>query len=546
MAAANQIQAEENPLVEDGTNRFGMMIRAKDWIASEASSWMLSLLIHTVLIMIAALFLGSTTVEKIVVEAPEFESLEQDEMPEPDLTHFEVGETSIDPSELSTDTLTMHNSAAVDIEGTAFGAPGSADGDTTDLVQGGGTPATSGMASVGGGFSIRSAGLGPVGKGGGGLEGGAGFGKNVGKGGAGIGFGSRDGKMRGVMLGSGGGTKSSERAVAAALSWIARHQRPDGSWSLDHSGMCKDPSCTGPGQAKSDSAATALALLPFLAAGQTHQTKGPYQKSIAAGISWLISHQKPNGDLSAGGSQMYSHGLAAIALCEAYGISQDKRVGVPAQGAIRFIESGQDPQTGGWWYSHGQKGGDTSVFGWQLMALKSAQMSGLSVNPGVFEASKKWLASVAKGTKHGTFSYVPDSGASQTMTSVGLLTSQYLGIRRVDPPMEEGVAFLMSHLPNANRDFYYWYYATQVMHNIPGPEWDIWNRQMRRTLIESQIKEGCAAGSWDPILPSKVPHAEQGGRLMVTAMGALTLEVYYRYLPLYKLNPEEELAKVAN
>ena len=28
----------------------------------------------------------------------------------------------------------------------------------------------------------------------------------------------------------------------------------------------------------------------------------------------------------------------------------------------------------------------------------------------------------------------------------------------------------------------------------------------------------------------------QGGRLMMTSLAALTLEVYYRYLPLYKLD----------
>ena len=83
------------------------------------------------------------------------------------------------------------------------------------------------------------------------------------------------------------------------------------------------------------------------------------------------------------------------------------------------------------------------------------------------------------------------------------------------------------------------------MHNLPGPEWDTWNRQMRRTLIETQAKEGCAAGSWDPEKPARDHWGEQEGRLMVTSMGALTLEVYYRYLPLYQLDKTEEAGQMA-
>ena len=82
------------------------------------------------------------------------------------------------------------------------------------------------------------------------------------------------------------------------------------------------------------------------------------------------------------------------------------------------------------------------------------------------------------------------------------------------------------------------------MHNVPGPQWDDWNRQMRRILIESQEKTGCAAGSWDPNKPDPDPWGNQGGRLMVTSLSCLTLEVYYRYLPLYKIDdPDKELKK---
>ncbi len=126
------------------------------------------------------------------------------------------------------------------------------------------------------------------------------------------------------------------------------------------------------------------------------------------------------------------------------------------------------------------------------------------------------------------------------MTAVGLLCHQYLGMRRDDPAMLEGRRYVMEHLPDAGlrRDIYYWYYATMMMHNIIDPDWDAWNRQMRRTLITTQVNQpdSCANGSWDPDKPTQDRWGSQGGRLFVTSLSVLTLEVYYRYLPLFKIN----------
>jgi hypothetical protein len=129
------------------------------------------------------------------------------------------------------------------------------------------------------------------------------------------------------------------------------------------------------------------------------------------------------------------------------------------------------------------------------------------------------------------------------MTSVGLLCSQYLGARRNDPAIVEGMNYFMANMPNpASRNCYYWYYATQVMHNLPGPEWDRWNRMMRLVLLDTIVKEGCAEGSWDAHRPTKDAWADQGGRLMFTSIALLTLEVYYRYLPLYQLDAQSSMA----
>jgi beta-lactamase regulating signal transducer with metallopeptidase domain len=339
------------------------------------------------------------------------------------------------------------------------------------------------------------------------------------------------------------GTGQTERSIAAALAWLARHQAPDGSWSLQgYRKTCKDQSCTGPGSIAADAGATAMALLPFLAAGQTHESKGPYQQTIWKGLYWLMQHQKADGDLSAGahGGPMYAHGLATIALCEAYGMSKkrDRQLGEKAQRGVNFILAAQHAVTGGWRYNPGDDG-DTSVLGCQVMALKSAQMAGLNVDRKAFDGAQRFLRSCATGQHGGQFSYRPNQKATPSMTAVGLLCCQDLGIKRGDPSIVEGTAVLMANMPDKAqnpRDFYYWFFATQVMHNVSGPDRDKWNRQVRQALIEVQCKDDCAAGSWDPEKPTPVTWSQQGGRVMVTSLAALTLEVYYRYLPSFKLD----------
>ena len=337
-----------------------------------------------------------------------------------------------------------------------------------------------------------------------------------------------------------GRTRATEQAVTGGLQWIARHQNADGSWSMNHTGCCRNGRCSGPGDSVSDAAATALGLLPFLAAGQTHEVKGMYRQHVRRGLEWLVAHQKPNGDLSAGGSQMYSHGLATIALCEAYGMTGDSRIGYAAQLALQFIMAGQN-QEGGWRYTHGSQDSDLSVVGWQVMALKSGQMAGLKVDPQNMDRARKYLGLSASGSYQDRFAYTPKGSATLPMTSVGLLLSQYLGATRDSPVVTGGVEYLSQNLPSLERrNIYAWYYATQAMHNVPGPTWDTWNRAMRRILIDSQEKAGCVAGSWDPEKPTSDAWGKQGGRLMVTSLSCLTLEVYYRFLPLYQLDGKKK------
>ena len=170
---------------------------------------------------------------------------------------------------------------------------------------------------------------------------------HAGSGGEGSGFGGRGSGHRKAMLASGGGTKQSERAVAGALNWLARHQSANGSWGLmAYKARCKDGTCTGPGGAGDrPAAATALGLLPFLAAGQTHKSKGPYQKHDRRRRPVPCQPSEAGRRLCASAwTQMYDHGLAAIALCECYGMSNDERPAAPCPGGAEFHRRRARPQ----------------------------------------------------------------------------------------------------------------------------------------------------------------------------------------------------------
>ncbi|HAA48712.1 MAG TPA: hypothetical protein DCE43_03270 [Planctomycetaceae bacterium] len=132
---------------------------------------------------------------------------------------------------------------------------------------------------------------------------------------------------------------------------------------------------------------------------------------------------------------------------------------------------------------------------------------------------------VAEGAAYGDTS----PQRKNSTTAVGLLSRMYMGGRRENPALGAAVKSLNSVGPSRN-DMYYNYYATQVVHHWGGAEWKKWNSVMRKQLVDSQLKKGHAAGSWN-VADS---HGAGGGRLYMTCLCTMTLEVYYRHMPLYE------------
>jgi len=362
-------------------------------------------------------------------------------------------------------------------------------------------------------------------------------------GGIGQGMEGRAPQVRARILHPNGGNMASEKAVRESLNWLAHHQMPDGSWNFDHRLSPCQGRCSEPGEMTTAvRAATGLALLPFLGAGQTHNLPGPYREVVQRGTLALVRMMKPDphgGSFLEPGGNMYSHGIASMALSEAYAMTGDPALARPAQLALNFICYAQDPRGGGWRYQPRQLG-DTSVMGWQIMALKSGHMAALSVPPLVIQKANWFLDGKQVDGGEG-YCYLGDKQCAYapTTSAIGLLCRMYLGWPHNHPALQRGVLRLARQGPS-NNQAYFNYYATQVLFQYTsgaGELWQKWNTTLRDRLIESQATSGHEKGSW--FFDRKGSHTKSGGRLYCTAMASMTLEVYYRYLPIYKAKSVE-------
>ena len=79
-----------------------------------------------------------------------------------------------------------------------------------------------------------------------------------------------------------------------------------------------------------------------------------------------------------------------------------------------------------------------------------------------------------------------------------------------------------------NANLYEWYFGSLGMFKMGGTFWKKWNPSLKNELCNNQIKGGCADGSWNS---TTNPLIQEGGRILATALGTLSLEIYYRYLP---------------
>jgi hypothetical protein len=361
-----------------------------------------------------------------------------------------------------------------------------------------------------------------------------------------------------LALKRGGGTPGTQDSVFAALLWLAHHQNSDGSWSgtkyVSCCGKKRPGTCVpNPGSSDFDTGLTGLSLLAFLGAGYTHLSREVYEDvcfgdTVKRALQYLMKIQDPSGRIGPDDcpKYMYNHLIAAFALCEAYGLTDSHLVRDAAQKAVDFTIQAQNPGKA-WRYSLRCGDNDSSVSGWAVQVLKSAEVAGLNFPKEAYKGAIAWFDEVTTGS-YGWTGYtdaregvVIIPGQTErfanhpALSAISVMSRIFINKTKSDPRVRGGADRVMMDLPEwgkdaAKADFYYWYYASFAMFQFDGPEgslWRKWNDKIKVAITDSQNKDkkSCKFGSWEPVDRWSC----EGGRIYTTAMGALTMEVYYRY-----------------
>ena len=384
-------------------------------------------------------------------------------------------------------------------------------------------------------------------------------------GGSGI-AGLRNGSSKRRAIKTGGGNRGSEEGVSSALRWFKRHQSPNGMWDAEkypanclEAQKCEPGSAGDSGGSDANVAMTGYALLCFLGAGYDHKTPNQFKPTVQKGIDYLRSVQKADGLM---GNRNYEHAVATMALAEAYAMTNDPDLRLPAQNGIKLVLARQNKDAKasdaqysglGWDYTDPKpERNDSSVSGWNVMALKSGLAGGLNVGNGM-EGAKKWLERAWKAANKdwaklsdqysatSSFPYTWDATSDQVqidapgsenhdMAPVGALCAVFLGHHAGDIMLESLCNHIMKYqFPTAYPcNTYYMYYNTLAIFQAGGERWTKWNNTVRDMLVNAQRKgDGCYDGSWN--WEGTKFHGNAHGRILSTAYCCLCLEVYYRY-----------------
>jgi hypothetical protein len=327
-------------------------------------------------------------------------------------------------------------------------------------------------------------------------------------------------EKRNQVLKKYGASESSQTALLKALEWLKSVQEKNGSWA-------------------GNPAHTALGLLCFLAHGET-PTSSEFGDTVQKAMHFLVKSMPSDGSICK--NSTYAHGMVTYALSEAYAMTSVPML-VPAMnyGLQRIIDGQQ--VSGGFDYKYKKgKRWDLSIAGWQIQALKAGFAAGAEI-PSLLTAMKKASEFVKTTYKNQKFGY-SSPGSGKNMTGVGTLSLQLLGeggSREVQGGCETILSRRMEKLggilteanwsKTAGKYLYGWYYDTQAMFHKGGSYWRKWNSIFQKVLTTFQEEDG----HWEVGKASYGFKEDLSGKIYCTTLCCLQLEVYYRYLPTYKV-----------
>ena len=265
-------------------------------------------------------------------------------------------------------------------------------------------------------------------------------------------------------------------------------------------------------------------MLAFMGAGNTHKS-GKYAENVRRGIYYLRSQARETTlgiDLQNG--SMYGHGIATLALAEAYVLTSDPDLRDIVAGTT-FLCSGAQHGSGGWGYLPGGPP-DITLTAWQVIALKTAEQRGIAIPTKVFPDAKSFLTTLVDklGVRYGYKTPEP----KLSTTAIGILLQLYFGMLPGQTEIREGLDWIAEEGPSPT-NVYYNYYAMLAMHHSRHEGNMDFAKKLRAHLLSTQSQEGHERGSWH--FPDQ--YGSVGGRLYTTAMCALILQTPYRYVPLY-------------
>jgi hypothetical protein len=303
-----------------------------------------------------------------------------------------------------------------------------------------------------------------------------------------------------------------EASVDRALEYLLTQQLPTGSW---------------PSQFGDNHGINAVCVLAFLGRGHA-PGRGPYAPVLDRGLAHILATQNEQGlyhSPNPSHGPMYEHGLATLAVVEAYGFVGTKAMRASAQRAIDLIVKSQAP-VGGWRYQPVPNQADLSVTVMQVVALHAAQNARLDVPRETLDRALGYVRACV--VPAGGFAYQPGGGPGRARTAAGVLSMQLLGAFD-DPAVENGLAWLhkRGYSRGTGHFFYMNYYAMQAHFQAGDKWWDDWHPKVRDLLFEHQREDGSWPGFGD---------AKYNGPSLCysTAMAAIALEVYLHYLPAYQ------------
>ena len=296
-----------------------------------------------------------------------------------------------------------------------------------------------------------------------------------------------------------------KQSITRGLEQLAKTQNTDGSW--------------GEGNL---TAGAALGLMSFMLQGHI-PGEGKYGKQTAKAIDFLLSVEKVGYFHHPKDRGMYEHGLALLALSEAWGQSKDKRIRPALIRAVNVTLNAQG-KDGGWRYApNPPESSDTSCSAMQLVALASAREAGIAVPQKRIQLAVDYLVA-CEVRSTGGFSYqtaggAPMGGANLARTACCSLALMLSGEHK-HPATRGGVAYLGaspdSVFDSGSNYYYAHYYAAQVVYQSGDKHFNKWYPKISKALLAKQDEDG----SW--------------GTPINTGFAILTLGVPYRFLPIYQ------------